>query len=93
LLVKFTTSSKTYKATAKTKALTATFKTVKGTPISGKVIKFTVNGKTYSAKTNANGVATVNVSLNKKGTYSFTAKFAGDNRFAAISKTAKLTIN
>ena len=90
---KFTTSSKTYKATAKTKALTATFKTVKGTPISGKLVKFTVNGKTYSAKTDENGVATVNVSLNKKGTYSFTAKFAGDNRFAAISKTAKLTIN
>ena len=90
---KFTTSSKTYKATAKTKALTATFKTVKGTPISGKLVKFTVNGKTYSAKTDENGVATVNVSLNKKGTYSFTAKFAGDNTFAAINKTAKLTIN
>ena len=90
---KFTTSSKTYKATAKTKSLTATFKTANGVAISGKVVKFTVNGKTYSAKTNANGVATVNVSLNKKGTYSFTAKFAGDNTFAAINKTAKLTIN
>ncbi len=73
--------------------MTATFKTVKGTPISGKLVKFTVNGKTYSAKTDENGVATVNVSLNKKGTYSFTAKFAGDNTFAAITKTPKLTIN
>ena len=56
--------------------------------------KFTTSSKTYkaTAKTNENGVATVNVSLNTKGTYSFTAQFAGDNTFAAINKTAKLTI-
>ncbi len=87
-----TTSSKTYKASAKTKSLTATFKTVKGNPVSGKKISFTVNGKTYSATTNSKGVATVKVSLSKKGTYSFTAKYAGDNQFATISKSAKLTI-
>ena len=86
------TSSKTYKTSAKTKALTATFKTVGGKPISGKTIKFTVNGKTYSGKTNAKGVATVNVSLNKKGTYSFTAKYAGDDTFKTVSASGKLTL-
>ncbi len=89
---KLASSNKSYKASAKTKSLTATFKTKLGNPVSGKTIKFTVNGKTYTAKTNSKGVATVKVSLNKKGTYSFTAKFAGDNRFAAISVSKKLTI-
>ena len=88
-----TVPAKTYKASAATKSLTATFKTASGKVVANKKITFTVNGKTYTATTNAKGVATVKVSLNTKGTYSFTAKFAGDNTYAAISKTAKLTIN
>ena len=87
-----TVPNKSYKASASTKTLTATFKSAKGNPVKGKKVSFTVNGKTYTATTNAKGVATVKVSLNKKGTYSFTAKFAGDNTYAAITKTAKLTI-
>ncbi len=86
-----TVPAKTYKASA-TKSLTSTFKSASGKLVKGKKVTFTVNGKTYTATTNAKGVATVKVSLNKKGTYSFTAKFAGDNTYAAISKTAKLTI-
>lgn len=89
---KLTTSNKSYKSNAKTKTLTATFKTAKGNPLSGKTIKFTVNGKTYSAKTNANGVASVKVSLSTKKTYAFTAKFAGDDSYAALSVSAKVTI-
>ena len=75
-----------------TKTLTATFKTKAGHALKGKTIKFTVNGKTYTAKTNSKGVATVKVSLSKKGTYKFTAKYAGDNTYAAISKKATLKI-
>ena len=87
-----TVPNKSYAATAKTKTLTATFKSAKGNPIADKWVTFTVNGKTYKAKTNAKGVASVNVSLNKKGTYNFVAKFAGDSTYTAINKTAKLTI-
>ena len=87
-----TVPNKSYSASAKTKALTATFKSAKGNLIAGKKVSFVVNGKTYSAKTNDKGVATVNVSLNKKGTYNFTVKYAGDSTIAPISKTAKLTI-
>ena len=87
-----TVPSKSYAASAKTKALTATFKSASGKVVANKKITFTVNGKTYTATTNAKGVATVKVSLNKKGTYSFTARFAGDKRYAAVTKTAKLTI-
>ena len=88
-----TVPAKTYKASAKTKTLTATFKSAFGNPLSNKKITFTVNGKTYTTTTNSKGVASVNISLNKKGTYSFTVKYAGDNSVAAITKTAKLVLN
>ncbi|WP_458405919.1 lectin like domain-containing protein [Methanobrevibacter sp.] len=87
-----TVPAKSYKASAKTKTITATFKSASGKAVKGKKITFTVNGKTYTATTDAKGVAKVNVSLNKKGTYSFTAKFAGNTMYAAISKSAKLTL-
>ena len=87
-----TVPAKTYKASAKTKTITATFKSASGKAVKGKKITFTVNGKTYTATTDSNGLAKVNVSLSKKGTYSFTAKFAGNNMYAAISKTAKVVI-
>ena len=87
-----TVPTKTYKASATSKTLTATFKSASGKVVKGKKITFTVNGKSYSATTNAKGVATVKVSLSKKGTYSFTAKFAGNTMYAAISKTGKLVI-
>ena len=97
-----------YKSTAKTKKLTATFKVpiyefvfdgysinqkLKGYQlIKNKKVTFTVNGKTYSAKTNSKGIATVKITLNKKGTYTYKAKFAGDNTYNAVTKSAKLTI-
>ena len=87
-----TVPNKSYSASAKTKTLTATFKSASGKPVAGKTIKFTVNGKTYTAKTNAKGVASVNVSLTKKGTYSFTAKFTTNGMYETMTKTAKLTI-
>ena len=89
---KLTTSSKTYKASASNKQLTATFETKAGNPLSGKTIKFRVNGKTYSAKTNSKGVATVTVTLSTKGTYKFMVKYAGDDTYATVNKTATLKI-
>lgn len=89
---KLTTSNKIYKASAKTKTLTATFKTSRGNAIVGKSIKFTVNGKTYSAKTDEKGVATVKVSLSTKKTYAFTVKWAGDSTFLTAAAKGKITI-
>jgi hypothetical protein len=89
---KMTVAKKTYKAKAKTKKVTATFKSAKGNAIKNKKITFKVKGKTYTAKTNSKGVATVNVKLAKKGTYKVTAKFAGDSTYKAISKTGKLIL-
>lgn len=82
---KLTAPAKSFKASAKTKSLTATFKSSNGNPISGKKLSFTVNGKTYTGTTNAKGVATVKISLNKKGTYSCTVKYAGDTMYKATT--------
>ena len=89
---KLTVAKKTYKAKAKTKKLTATLKSAKGKAIKGKKITFKVKGKTYTAKTNKKGVATVKVKITKKGKITFTAKFAGDDTYKALSKKGKLTI-
>ena len=88
-----TVPNKSYKASAKTKTLTATFKSASGKVVADKKVTFTVNGKTYTATTDSKGVASVNVSLSDKKTYSFTAKFAGDNTYAAVTKSAKVTIS
>ena len=89
---KLTAAKKSFKAKAKTKKLTATFKTAKGKAIKGKKITFQVNGKTYSAKTNAKGVAAVKVKLTKKGKYTFKASYAGDDTYKAVTKKAKLVL-
>ena len=85
-----TIAKKTFKKKA-TKKLTATLKS-SGKAIKGKLITFKVNGKTYKAKTNAKGVATVKIKLTKKGTFKYTAKFAGDSAYKGVSKTSKVIV-
>ena len=89
---KATFAKKTFKVKAKTKKVSFTLKDANGKAIAGKKITFTVNKKTYTAKTNAKGVATVKVKLTKKGKYTAVAKFAGDNTYKAISKKATITV-
>lgn len=91
-------TAKTFKATAKTKTVSVTLKTIKN-PYdqktylkSGKKITLNVGGKTYSAKTNKNGVAKFTIKLTKKGKYSAKISFAGDKTYKASSKTIKITI-
>ena len=88
---KATFAKKTFKVKA-TKKVTFTLKDAKGKAIKGKKITFTVNKKTYTAKTNAKGIATVKVKLTKKGKYTAVAKFAGDTTYKAISKKATITV-
>ena len=71
-----------------TKKISFTLKDSKGKAIAKKKITFKVNGKTYTAKTNSKGVATVKIVIKKKGKYTATAKFAGDTTYKAISKKA-----
>lgn len=90
--VKATVPKKTFKATAKTKKVTFTLKTSAGKAIAKKKVTFKVNGKTYTATTNAKGVATVKVKITKKGTYTMTSKFAGDKTYKGITKKSKVVI-
>ena len=89
---KLAVPNKTYKKTAKAKKLTATLRDQTGKIVKSKKVVFTVNGKKYSAKTNSKGIATVNVKLTAKKTYKFTVKFAGDSKYYAVTKAAKVVI-
>ena len=61
-------------------------------PGSGKIIKFTVNGKSYTAKTNAKGVASIKLPSINAGTYTVKYSFAGNNFYSASSASDKLYI-
>lgn len=82
-----------FKANAKTKTVKLTLKNAKGKALKGKFINLTVKNKTFKAKTNAKGVATIKVKFTQKGSHVMTAKFAGDNTYNAISKKVKLILN
>ena len=88
-----TSAAKTYLATASSKTLTATLKDANGNVLANKKVTFTVNGKTYTATTNAKGVATVKLALTAAKTYTVTIKFAGDNVYAASTVSAKVKLN
>ena len=97
--VTITAAAKTYKATAKTKKYTVSLKTIKGASADGKTyfaagkkVTMKINGKTYTAKTNAKGQATFSLKITKKGKFSASIKYAGDNTYKAASKSVKITI-
>ncbi len=89
---KLKVTNKKFKKSAKKKTLTAKFLSPKGKAVKAKKISFKINGKTYAAKTNSKGIATVKVKLSKSKIYKFTAKFAGDNTFKAISAKGKVIV-
>lgn len=58
----------------------------------GKVIKIKINGKTYSKKTDKNGIATLNLKSFKKGFYTVEYKYSGNKFFRASTSTNYVTI-
>ena len=97
--VTITAAAKSYKATAKTKKYTVTLKSIKGASADGKTyfaagkkVTMKINGKTYTAKTNAKGQATFSLKITKKGKFAASIKYAGDNTYKAASKSVKITI-
>ena len=86
-----TASSKTFKSTVKTKKVTVTLK-YKNNAIKNAYVKLTVNKKTYKVKTNSKGIASFNVKLTKKGSYSAVYKFDGNSNFKSTTKSVKIII-
>ena len=90
---KITANAKKFKTTEKTKKYTIKLKDYKGNVIKNVKVTLKVNGKTYSATTNKNGQATFKINkLTKKGTYTATVKFAGNNNYELSSKKVKITV-
>ena len=95
--IKIKASAKTYKATTKTKKYTVTLSTIKSLDgkmyLSPKVVKLTVNGRTYTAKTNAKYQATFKINnLKKAGKYIAKITYKGDKTYEAASKKVKITV-
>ena len=88
-----TANAKTFKTADKTKKFTVTLTNNKKL-INGATVKITVNKKTYTAKTNKNGVATFKLTkLTKEGTYKATISFAGKGNYTKTSTKVVLTVS
>ena len=98
--VKVVTSTKTSLTASSYTFLKSDSKTIKVrllnqfgyAPYKGKVVKFTVNGKTYSAKTNSNGYAYLKLPSLNAGTYSVKYSFAKTGYYKASSTSSKVLI-
>ena len=60
-------------------------------PLSNKIVKFTVNSKTTSKKTNSKGEASIDLNL-AKGSYTIKYSFDGDDKSLKSNGMSKITI-
>lgn len=61
------------------------------TPLTGKDIKFTINGVSYTRVTAANGVASLNINL-PIGDYPTSVKFEGDSSYSSITRNVTVHV-
>ncbi len=87
-----TARNKTYSIKATDLLYTATLKTPDGLACRNGTIKFTINGKTYTAKTDAKGHATISLPQLDEGVYPMVVKYPGSSKYPASIKTVKITI-
>ena len=91
--VKITAKTKKVKKSNSKRTVKFLFKTSNGKVLKSKKLKLTINGKTYSAKTNSKGIATFKVKLaKKKKTYKYKVKFAGDRGNTKKTFSSKLKV-
>ena len=90
---KLTAKAKTFKKSVKIKKYTVTLKTNQNKVMKNTKLTLKVNGKTYSAKTNAKGQATFKITkLTKKGKFIATIKYAGSKYYNAKTVKPKITV-
>ena len=90
IATKLTVSDVTY-GLSDTKYLTATL-TAGDEPLANRIITFSLNGKTYTGRTNAQGVVRIAVSLTAKKTYSVVASYGGDTTYGSAMAIYKLKV-
>ena len=85
-------TSKVYKKAQNPKKLSCILKG-NNKAIKNVKLTLTVNGKTYSAKTNSSGKATFKINkLKKKGTYTAIIRFAGNSSYGAATKKVRIIV-
>lgn len=90
---KLTAKAKSFKASVKTKKYVVTLKTNKNKVLKNVKVTIKVNGKTYSAKTNSKGQATLKITkLTKRGTFTATVKTVKNTYYNAVTKKVKITV-
>ena len=85
-------ASSSYKFNNQNKIVHVTLKDDSGAVIANKNIVILLNGKTYDAKTDSKGVASVKVSLSNVGSYAITAKFASEREYLGSTGNGKITV-
>ncbi len=91
--LKVTPTIKKYKANVKAKKYYVTVKNSKNQKLKNIKVSLTVKGRTFSAYTLKNGVATLKVTnLLKKGTYKAYVSFAGSKYYNKLSKKVYITV-
>lgn len=64
----------------------------KGKPIANQKVTISFNGKTYTVKTDSNGICKVKVSLSSKKTYTTTIKYAGSDDYKNTKLTSSIVV-
>ncbi|WP_406537007.1 hypothetical protein [Methanobrevibacter sp.] len=90
---KITAAQKNFEPTVKTKKYSITLKNNQNKAMKNTKVSIKVNGKTYTATTKSNGVATFNLKkLTKKGTYKAVITYKGNKNYNKITKTVTITV-
>ena len=89
--VKVTVKKVTARKNAKF-TLKATVKDSKNKKITSGKVAFKVNGKTYTASVNKNGVASVKVQIKKTGTFTCKSTYKGTSNYKAKTVSSKVVI-
>ena len=90
---KMTAKAKTFKKSVKTKKYTITLKNNINNAMKNTKVSIKINKKTYSAKTNAKGVATFKITkLTKNGKYAAIITYNGDSYYNKLVKNVKITV-
>lgn len=90
---KIVASAKTFKKSVKIKKYTITLKNNKNKVMKSTKVTIKVNGKTYSAKTNAKGKATFKITkLTKKGNFKAVITYGGNAYYKKVTKKVNIKV-